>query len=162
MSKKPLVSLLLVLVIATSCLSSEVTALHSIAGGCAYLGGSENDEAYSIARTSDLGFIIAGYTNSSGEGGADFWLLKYGPTTMKDTLNRTITYAGYYWNKTYGGAEDEFAKCVIQTLDGGFALAGYAYSSVSGLDVWLVKTDSTGVMEWDLAYGGIQDEVANG
>ena len=81
---------------------------------------------------------------------------------MKDTLNRTITYAGYYWNKTYGGAEDEFAKCVIQTLDGGFALAGYAYSSVSGLDVWLVKTDSTGVMEWDLAYGGIQDEVANG
>jgi hypothetical protein len=162
MNLKSFVSLLLILVIATSYLSFQVTALAPLGGGASYRGGNQDDGAYSIIKTNDHGFAIAGFTKSYGEGGSDMWLLKYAPTTMIDTLNRTITYEGEKWDKTYGGPEDDVAKCVIQTADGGLALAGYINSSINGLNMWLVKTDSNGTAQWDAIYGGLDDEMANG
>ncbi len=138
--------------------------MHLLYGGCAdsAIGGYGDEGCYSIATTKDMGFVIAGYTRSRGAGGSDFWLLKYGPKTGYLTeQNRGYTYAGYYWNRTYGGPEDDFAKCVIETNDGGFAIAGYVTSVGNGLDIWLIKTDSEGNIEWDVSYGGIADEVAN-
>ena len=59
------------------------------------------------------------------------------------------------WSKTYGGAGDDEAMCVIQTDDGGYAVAGYTNSSgVGGFDAWLVKTDAYGNVQWDKTYGG--------
>src|SRR5665647_1406648 len=53
------------------------------------------------------------------------------------------------WGKTYGGLQ---VNSVIQTLDGGFALAGFALSS--GGDT-LVKTDSSGNVQWQKALGDV-------
>lgn len=65
------------------------------------------------------------------------------------------------WNRTYGGSEDEWARSVIQTADGGFAFTGYTRSfGAGGMDVWLVKTDVHGEVEWTRTYGGSGDEVA--
>ena len=66
------------------------------------------------------------------------------------------------WARTYGGSEDDVAKCVIQASDGGFVLAGYTNSyGAGGSDMYLVKTDSNGNMQWNTTYGGAADDGAS-
>ncbi len=43
-------------------------------------GGAQEDVALSVEPTSDRGFIVAGFTNSSGAGGQDAWVFKLTPT----------------------------------------------------------------------------------
>jgi hypothetical protein len=58
------------------------------------------------------------------------------------------------WSQTYGGADWDSVESVIQTSDGGYALAGMTRSFGSGgYDFWLVKTDSLGNVEWNKTYG---------
>jgi len=46
----------------------------------------------------------------------------------------------FEWSKTYGGSGRDTAYSVIQTRDGGYALAGITYSYGAGNgDFWLVK-----------------------
>jgi len=112
-------------------------------------GGGATNEAHSLVQTSDGGYAIAGYTTSSGAGFQDFWLVK------------TDVSGNMQWNKTYGGAGDDEARSLVQTSDGGYALAGYTKSFGAGYsDFWLVKTDMNGNMEWNKTYGGIFEDVA--
>jgi hypothetical protein len=55
-------------------------------------------------------------------------------------------------------------KAIQQTADGGYILGGYSNSNISGDksencrgndDFWIVKTDSTGNIEWQNTIGGI-------
>jgi len=105
-------------------------------------GGTDGDYAYSVVQTSDGGYALAGDTNSYGVRGFDFLLVK---TTPDGTLQ---------WNKTYGEAGYEFADCVIQTSDGGYALAGDTDSFGAWVDFWLIKTDPAGTLQWSRTYGG--------
>jgi len=106
-------------------------------------GGTSWDWASAMVQTTDGGFAIAGYTNSYGVGSYDFWLVK------------TDVYGNEEWNKTYGGTSNEFALSVVQTGDGGYALAGNTLSyGGGGFDFWLVKTDASGNQQWNRAYGG--------
>ena len=51
------------------------------------------------------------------------------------------------WSKTYGGTGDDYAFALVQTVDGGYALAGYTNSfGGGGSNFWLVKTDADGVV----------------
>ena len=112
-------------------------------------GGSGDDEIYSLVQTSDGGYALAGYTNSSGAGGYDFWLVK---TNSSGTMQ---------WNQTYGGPHKDEAFSIIQTSDTGYALAGTTNSSgAGGTDAWLVKTDSSGTMQWNQTYGGRAEDGA--
>jgi hypothetical protein len=54
------------------------------------------------------------------------------------------------WTKTYGGPDYQEANCVIQTSDGGYALAGYLGYQYSYF--WIVKTDSQGNQQWTKSY----------
>ena len=59
------------------------------------------------------------------------------------------------WDRTYGGTNDDAAFSVQQTLDGGFVFAGYTQSfGADSNDVYLVKTDSLGNIDWYRLYGG--------
>ncbi|MGD0027954.1 MAG: hypothetical protein ABSC91_03335 [Candidatus Bathyarchaeia archaeon] len=112
-------------------------------------GGAKRDEAYSVIQTSDGGYALAGFTDSYGAGGYDFYLVK------------TDANGNYQWFQYYGGVLDEEAHCVIQTSDGGYVLAGYTESYGAGLaDFWLVKTDATGNALWNQTYGGPKDDIA--
>ncbi len=127
-----------------------------------YYGGEKDDWAYDLKPTSDGGTVMAGYTRSYGVNGSDMWMLKTGLTTYL-WGNTTGTYQREYWNRTYGGPQDDGAFSVIQTSDGGYVLAGYTNSSgAGGYDMWLVKTDANGTMQWNRTYGGPQDDVAKG
>ncbi len=112
-------------------------------------GGNLSDLACSVVQTSDGGYALAGYTNSFGAGSADSWLVK------------TDSAGNMLWNKTYGGARYDLAYSIVQTSDGGYALAGYTGSYGAGaFDSWLVKTDSAGNMLWNKTYGGAGDDLA--
>jgi hypothetical protein len=113
-------------------------------------GGINDEAAYSIVQTGDGGYALVGYTNSFGAGGYDFWLVK---TNSAGTL---------LWNKTYGGEGDEFAWSIVQTSDGGYAMGGCTTPLGAGQsDYWLVKTDSNGNVQWNKTYGGTFEEVAH-
>ena len=96
-------------------------------------GGTQADCAYSVVQTSDGGYALAGYTESFGFGLKDFWLVK------------TDSSGNMQWNKTYGGEAIDSGQSVVQTSDGGYALAGYTESfGVGRNDFFLVRTDSEG------------------
>jgi predicted secreted protein len=101
------------------------------------------DRFSSLVEVSDGGFVLAGDTRSYGAESADFWLVK------------TNESGNMEWNQTYGGADFDRAHSLVQTSDGGYALAGVTLSFGAGeYDVWLVKTDASGNREWNRTYGG--------
>ncbi len=112
-------------------------------------GGTGNDRAYALVQTVDGGCALAGYTDSFGAGSSDFWLVK------------TDAAGNLQWNKTYGGTSDDEAYALVQTVDGGYTLAGYTRSyGASSNDFWLVKTDAFGNVQWNKTYGGTSDDEA--
>jgi len=112
-------------------------------------GGSSYDYAYSVQQTSDGGYIIGGYTRSSGNGYYDAWLIKTDSSGIKQ------------WDRTFGGSSYDYAYSVQQTSDGGYIVAGYTLSSGAGSwDAWLIKTDSSGIKQWDRTFGGSSYDYA--
>jgi len=105
-------------------------------------GGAGIEAARSVVETSDGGYALAGFTESFGAGGEDFWLVKVDSS------------GNHEWNKTYGAAGNEGARSVVETSDGGYALAGETGSFGAGdVDFWLVKVDAAGNHEWNKTYG---------
>jgi hypothetical protein len=110
-------------------------------------GDSGYEKGYSVKETSDLGFIIAGFTDSYGAGNGDVYLIKTG--AIGDTM----------WTRTYGGTDLDVGVSVRQTSDGGYIVAGYSYSFGADSDVYVIKTDEYGVSSWIWNYGGGSDDV---
>ncbi|MFT3796674.1 T9SS type A sorting domain-containing protein [Flavobacterium sp.] len=119
-------------------------------------GGSGYDLILSIEQTSDGGYILAGFTNSTdgdittvNKGSYDLWVVKI------DGLG-TIQ-----WQNTYGGSSADQAESISPTDDGGYIIAGTTYSNngdVSGnhgaTDAWILKLNSTGAIAWQRTLGG--------
>ena len=118
-------------------------------------GGSGDDTAREVIVTSDGGYAILGFTNST-DGDLtgkstnvnDYWLLRL------DAEGELL------WTKTYGGSEDDQGQSVIQTADGGFAITGYAMSSDGDAsnnegfhDNWILRLDSEGNILWERSFG---------
>ena len=109
---------------------------------------SAGDGGWSVEQTTDGGYIAAGYTQSSGSGRKDLWLIK------TDALGDLI------WEKSYGGPEDDVGMSVLQSRDGGYIVAGRTASfGGGGDDIWLLKTDSLGREIWNETYGGRGDDA---
>jgi hypothetical protein len=107
------------------------------------IGGNGDDWVNSVQQTTDSGYILGGYTTSSGAGGKDFFLVK------------TNASGNVQWNATFGGSNDDVAYSVQQTTDGGYILGGYTSSFGSGFtDMYLVKTNSSGGLQWEKTIGG--------
>ena len=105
------------------------------------------DEAQSIKQTSDGGFIMVGQTATVDWAG-DVYLVK---TDANGVL---------VWSTAFGTAgKFDFGYSVRQTSDGGYIIAGLTNSTGAGLrDVLLLKTNSTGVLQWSKTYGGASDD----
>ena len=110
-------------------------------------GGSGEDLAYSVKETSDLGYILAGYTYSYGAGLNDVYLIK------------TDSDGNKIWERTYGYSSSEIGRSVLQTQDGGYIIAGYTNSTGAGkFDVWLIKTNQNGNVIWNKTFGGTNND----
>ena len=106
-------------------------------------GGQAPEYCYSGQQTDDGGYILAGSTESFGEGNTDIWLVK--TNAVGDTQ----------WTKTYGGTLYDKANSVCQTNDGGYIITGYrdGPSEYCPGDMWLLKTDSHGDTTWTKTWG---------
>ena len=110
-------------------------------------GGPNNDYGVSVASTIDGGYIIVGQTDSYGAGLIDVYLVK------------TDASGNQVWSKTYGGANNDYGYYVALTADLGYIIGGYTYSfGAGGIDVFLVKTDSSGNVQWNRTYGGSSND----
>ncbi|HEX7319007.1 MAG TPA: hypothetical protein VF399_01465 [bacterium] len=113
-------------------------------------GGAGQDSCWSAQYTADHGFILAGWTDSYGAGGHDFYLVK------TDLLGDTV------WTRTFGGTDVDECLAVIQTFDGGYVAGGRTLSFGTDYDVWLIKTDAQGDTQWTKTIGGSGYDMCRG
>ena len=106
-------------------------------------GGSGWDAGWSVQQTTDGGYIIGGDTESSGTGDGDAYLIK------------TDTYGNLQWEKTFGANNWHSTYSVQQMSDGGYVIVGETAASSFGVsDVFLIKTDAYGNLQWEKTFGG--------
>ncbi|MBU0518534.1 T9SS type A sorting domain-containing protein, partial [bacterium] len=95
----------------------------------------------------DGGYILGGSTTSYGAGGYDMYLIK------------TDAAGDVVWTQTYGGTSTDVCYSLDQTIDGGYILGGYTTSFGAGwTDMYVLKIDALGAVEWERTYGGVSSE----
>ncbi|MEO9870881.1 DUF4493 domain-containing protein [Ekhidna sp.] len=121
----------------------------------AVFGGSEDDVATEIIETSDGGYLVAGTANSHDgdfagvQGKSDGFVLKF-------DINGQIQ-----WKKLIGNSFADAINSVAETSDGGYILGGYTASSpFAPADVWIVKLDDNGNIQWQRSFGGSRFDIA--
>lgn len=124
-------------------------------------GGSKNDNAQSISKTSDGGYIILGYSQSmdgdiidKDNESYDYWAIKFDASHNLE------------WSKTYGGSGDDRGNTIIQTLDSGYAILGYSTSNdldvtvnAGAQDYWIAKLNEDGVLVWQKSFGYLGSDI---
>lgn len=124
-------------------------------------GGSDDDGLLDILLTGDGGYILCGYTSSTdgdvegNHGGAtDGWVVKLS------------TDGSIQWQQCFGGSEGDSFSSMRPSGTGGYILSGASDSNdgdVTGghgaRDVWVVKLNADGILEWQRCSGGSSDEV---
>ena len=69
---------------------------------------------------------------------------------------------GQGWEQTFGGIDNDFAKSVQETTDGGYIITGSTESFGNGnLSVYLIKTDDNGVDQWSQTFSGSDEQWGN-
>ena len=116
------------------------------------------------SKPSDGGYILGGesYSDKSGEktensrGINDYWIVKLDAS------------GNIQWDQTIGGNKADGLTSLQQISDGGYILAGYSFSDISGektencrgsYDYWILKTNSQGKVLWDKTIGGSSFEL---
>jgi uncharacterized repeat protein (TIGR01451 family) len=130
-----------------------------------YYGGTLKDVPSSIIKSVNGGYLIIGNSNSpeithDGTGNTDAWLVK-------------ISEAGALeWQKDLGGNGTEGISKnmgrgkIVESTDGSIYVAtestsidGDVTGNLGGQDIWLVKLNSTGVIQWTKNLGGTGGEA---
>ncbi|MBP6310659.1 MAG: T9SS type A sorting domain-containing protein [Flavobacteriales bacterium] len=122
------------------------------------LGGTGAEYPYTYHQTLDGGFIIAGHTDSNDgdvsgyHGDEDAWVVKLSSTGQ------------ILWQKCLGGTGYDGLEA-FQTPDGGYIASGQTNSNDGdvtdnhgGTDIWVVKLSTTGVIQWQKCFGGLENE----
>jgi hypothetical protein len=128
------------------------------------IGGSSNDDLYSVIETIDGGYLLGGSSTSgisgdkseANQGASDYWVVK-------------LNYLGNIeWQNSIGGDAYDELNSIIQTIDGGYLLGGWSNSNISGdkteasqkysNDFWVCKLEGSGNLEWQNTIGDGSNE----
>jgi len=97
----------------------------------------------------DDGYILGGYSWDEYMGDSDAWMLK---TDLEGEM---------LWQARFGSEADEQIYDIDVAPDGGFVMAGYVEDQgAMNTDVYVVKTDSNGTLEWESRVGGAGNDKA--
>ncbi len=128
------------------------------------MGGSDYDQAYSIIQTNDGGYIVCGHSFSDDGDvigiepvdNGNIWVLKLSET------------GEIIWQKDFGGTAGDYAYSIKQTIDGGYIIAGNTSSTNGDVvgnhglsDIWVIKLDAVGIVQWKKCFGGTGSEGSN-
>ncbi len=89
-------------------------------------------------------------------------------TDIVDPIDENKFIGEVEWLKVFGGSKEDNALSVVETTDGGYAVAGYT-SSIDGdiidktatdSDYWILKLTKDGSVSWSKTYGGSADDRA--
>jgi hypothetical protein len=110
-------------------------------------GGIYNDVGNDVKQTSDGGYVLAGWTTLTANGFEDAYLVK------------TDSAGNMQWEQHYGGGNTDAIFSVNLTPDGGYVLGGTTFNVYLGNpstppNMYMVKTDSLGNLQWQKGYGG--------
>jgi phage gp45-like len=109
--------------------------------------GTGYDWMPAMEATSDGGFAMLGFSDISGSGNYDYWV-------VKAAASGAIT-----WQKAFGGGGSESPMAIRQTSDGGYIVGGYTDSFGAGNnDAWILKLTGAGGVTWQKAYGTTSNE----
>jgi hypothetical protein len=112
------------------------------------LGGSGQDEFMGVAVV-DGCYMAVGRTSSSGNGDFDMWAVMFDPD------------GNCLWQKTAGGPLEDACTSVAAIPGAGAVAAGYTWSEGSGgSDLWMLRLDGNGEIEWSRVFGGLGQEKA--
>jgi Secretion system C-terminal sorting domain len=126
------------------------------------MGGSLSDIARSVRQTADQGYLVVGFAASNNfdvtghHGGlTDGWVVKLNSSGSME------------WQKAIGGSGRDEIWAMELASDNGCILAGRT-NSIDGdvtanqgkYDIWVVKMNESGVIEWQKTLGGSEDEMA--
>lgn len=111
-------------------------------------GGNGLESGQSIVQTNEGDYVLAGHTNSVGEGNSDFYLIKVSDEGEE------------IWSNTYGGEDSDQCMSLVQLDDGSLVMAGTTVSfGENGSDFWLVKTNADGEEIWNQTFDQGGDEL---
>ncbi|HUM47549.1 MAG TPA: PKD domain-containing protein, partial [Chitinophagales bacterium] len=126
-------------------------------------GGTDDDYCRFVYQTTDGGYLLAGYSNSSSNGdksqsswgGYDYWVVKIDGDGVKE------------WDKRFGTTSSDYGMGAAPDGSDGVVVGGYTTGGISGdktqtnygdEDFWLIRVDATGTKVWDKRFGGNDTE----
>lgn len=113
-----------------------------------HYGGPETDVGRRVLYKQNVGFYIAGYSNSYGNGGYDFYLAKTDETGNLE------------WKKSYGDFAWERVHDAVMTADTGILMVGETNSTFNNnKDMYVVRTDKNGDTLWTQRIGTEYDDI---
>jgi hypothetical protein len=113
-------------------------------------GDTLNDHAYAVTRAHDFGYVVVGEITNPWPGSVDLYIAK-------------VDYDGdVLWERSYGGSAEDIGYSIDRTTDGGYVIAGATGYNPFSWDVYLVKVDGDGYLEWDTILGGPSEDMAYG
>lgn len=125
-----------------------------------YYGGSFTDVPYEFVETPSGEVLIVGSSDSndvdisSSKGSYDFW-------TVNANSNGELN-----WERSYGGAEIDEARGIINSNDGNYVIVGDTRSrdqdvslNNGAADIWLIKISDNGEILWNRSIGGTNFDV---
>jgi hypothetical protein len=83
------------------------------------------------------------------------------PTGIDAFAYKLDTAGNVVWHRVYATSVNESTKYIEQTSDGGFIMCGFQSDAYGSNDVYVIKADAAGNMEWDQVYGGMDNDYSD-
>lgn len=120
-------------------------------------GSNGDDRGEQIIITRDKSAAVVGTVSGIGAGGRDMYVAKLNVLRFENgNWDRAII----EWEKTFGGGGEDEGKSIFQTDDGGYLVLGNLQTVGNGLDIYLIKLDFLGNVQWEKQFGGTRNDQA--
>lgn len=113
-----------------------------------YYGDAFDNNGLYMNKCSDGSLVITGEQQSASNG-LDVFVYKI------DTAGSIV------WQNTYSTPVNESCKYIEQTADGGFVLCGFQNDQYSSNNIYVLKIDSVGGVQWDQSFGGTDNDYSD-